>query len=269
MSKINIKFMSDYAMATLRSNIDFVSKKLIENPSDNSWFYSWIGKDPFVVKKYEIEDLNFKIPKDSKDRQTDIENSIMLYEHLHSLPGYILSDERFWAWINFEKAYAVALKYMPVESGKAVFKDHWLFTQGKRRGLFFGVISRCYYRVALTVTDSGDDPYEFSRFVIENPLRFRNLTWRAYSNEKFIIAGAMKAAKRVLDENHGYENNDNYTELAKQISLLASVKLLDAMTEKDIEDFAYEKLSMMVSQQKKDSGIVERVRDAVMNAFSI
>lgn len=90
----------------------------------------------WVTKKYEIEEFALRVPKDDKDRETDIYNSILLYEHLRHLPLYVLTDERFWCWINFEIGYEVALKYMPVKKGSSVFKDHWLLTQGKRRGLF-------------------------------------------------------------------------------------------------------------------------------------
>ena len=59
----------------------------------------------------------------------------------------------------FDKGYEVSLKYMPVKKESSIFKDHWLISQGKRRGLFFGVLSRCYFRVALSVDDTLKDPY--------------------------------------------------------------------------------------------------------------
>ena len=123
---------------------------------------------------YEIEDVVLKIPSDEKDRETDIYNSILLYERLNKLPLYVLTDERFWCWMMFEKGYEVALKYMPVKKGSSVFKDHWLLTQGKRRGLFFGVLSRCYFRVCKIT-------YEFRRKIMlpfpdlhGHPLRARS-----------------------------------------------------------------------------------------------
>ena len=165
MSKIHIKYMTDEALATVKANADAITGKLIENPKSSSWLKDFFPGTLWVTKKYEIEEFALRVPKDDKDRETDIYNSILLYEHLRHLPLYVLTDERFWCWINFEIGYEVALKYMPVKKGSSVFKDHWLLTQGKRRGLFFGVLSRCYFRVALSIDETLDDPYELAKFV--------------------------------------------------------------------------------------------------------
>ena len=157
-----------------------------------------------------------------------------------------MADERFWLWINFDIGYRVALVYMPIKEKSSVFKDHWLFTQGERRGKFFGVLSRCYFRVAFSVDNSLEDPYLYTKFIIDNPERFRNLSWRTYSSEKSIVLGALKAEKKVLEEYDFQETSDYFAEIAKQISLLGSVKLLDAMSEKDIEEFVYKKYKELV-----------------------
>ena len=135
---------------------------------------------------------------------------------------------------------------MPVKEGSSVFKDHWLFSNGQRRSLFFGVLSRCYFRVAYTYDGREEDSYALTRFVIENPERFRNLTWRTYSNEKKIVRATLRAERDVLQKFEGNERNDLYSELAKYISKLGSVMLLDAMTEDDIYEKVYvEFYSMM------------------------
>ena len=253
MSKIHVKYMTDEALATLKANTDDVTVKLIENPKSSTWLKSFFPDTLWVTKKYEIEEFTLKVPKDDKDRQTDIYNSILLYERLHHLPLYVLTDERFWCWMNFEIGYEVALKYMPAKKGSSVFKDHWLLTQGKRRGLFFGVLSRCYFRVALSVDETLSDPYELSKFVIENPLRFR---------------GALKAEKRVLTEYPlAEENTKHFAEIAKLLSKLGSVMLLDCMTEKDIEEYVYKKYRAMVEEELANRGLLKKLKDVVVAAF--
>lgn len=247
MSKIYIKYITDEALETLKANIDTVTEKLIENPDSSNWLKDYVQGELYVIKKYEIEEFVLHQPKDDKDRETDIQNSILLYERLKKLPLYVLTDERFWCWINFEMGYKAALTYMPVKKGSSVFKDHWLFTQGKRRGLFFGVLSRCYFRVALSVDSTLEDQYKLTRFVIENPLRFRELTWRSFSSEKMIVLGTLKAEKRILNEYPEMEENTaHFSEIAKHLSRLGRVMLLDCMTEKDIEDYVYKKYKNMV-----------------------
>lgn len=254
MSKIHIKYMSDVALATLKANKNEVTNKLIENPNSSDWLSEFVGDDLYVTKKYEIEDFILKVPSNEKDRETDIYNSIILYEKLNKLPLHVLTDERFWCWVMFDKGYEVSLKYMPVKKESSIFKDHWLFSQGKRRGLFFGVLSLCYFRVALSVDDTLKDPYELTKFVISNPLRFRELTWRSFSSEKMIVLGTLKAEKRIIEEYPNYEENaTRFGDIAKLLSKLGSVMLLDVMTEKDIEGYVYKKYKNMVETDlKKD-----------------
>lgn len=276
MSKIHIKYMSDAALATLKANKDEVTNKLIENPTSSGWLSEFVGADLYVTKKYEIEDFVLKIPTDEKDRETDIYNSILLYERLNKLPLYVLTDERFWCWLMFDKGYQVALKYMPVKKGSSVFKDHWLLTQGKRRGLFFGVLSRCYFRVALSVDTTLEDPYELTRFVISNPLRFRELTWRSFSSEKMIVLGTLKAEKRIKEEYPDYEENTNrFGDIAKLLSKLGSVMLLDVMTEKDIEEYVYKKYKNMVEDDlrkakeiKKNNTVINKLKNLISKTDS-
>lgn len=268
MSKIHIKYMSDEALETLKANTNTITEKLIENPDSSSWLNSFFPGTLWVTKKYEIEEFSLLVPKDDKDREVDLHNSILLYERLRHLPLYILTDERFWCWMNFEIGYKVALKYMPIKKGSSVFKDHWLLTQGKRRGLFFGVLSRCYFRVALSVDDTLEDPYELTKFVIENPLRFRELTWRSFSSEKMIVLGTLKAEKRILSEYPQMEENaKHFADIAKSLSKLGSVMLLDCMTEKDIEEYVYKKYKVMVEDDLAKRGLFDKIKDAVIKAF--
>ena len=268
MSKIHIKYMTDEALETLKANTSVITERLTENQTSPTRLSEFVPSELYVTKKYEIEEFTLRVPKDEKDRETDIYNSILLYERLHHLPLYVLTDERFWCWMNFEMGYEVALKYMPVKKNSSVFKDHWLLTQGKRRGLFFGVLSRCYFRVALSVDNTLDDPYELTKFVIENPLRFRELTWRSFSSEKMIVLGSLKAEKRIQAEYpHVEENTKHFAEIAKHLSKLGSVMLLDCMTEKDIEEYVYKKYKEMMEEELANRGTIEKIKDAVMSIF--
>lgn len=243
MNEINIKFIADDTLETLKANIRGTTKKLMDNPDDSSWINNETNTETYVIKKYKIEDFNVEVPKNKDDRETDIKNSIKLYESLKHLPKYVLADERFWLWLMFEKSYKVCQILMPIKSvDSSVFKEHWLFSGGNRRGIFFGVLSRCYYRVAMTVDETLDDPYELSKFIINSPERFRGYTWRSISSQKHIMLGILKAEKAVIDK-YGEEREINsiYAELVKDVSKLGSVKLIDAMSEDEIQQFVYKK----------------------------
>lgn len=238
MATINIKYMTDEAVETLRSNVGTIIQKLQDNPDSSSWLRTYLSGEIYVTKKYEIEDFELEIPADSKDKDTDFRNSVLLYERLRDLPQYVLSDERFWMWINFEKGYKAALVYMPIDK-ESTFKNHWLFSQSNHRSLMFGVLSRTFYRVANSVDDSLLDKYEYTRFVVDNPNRYREYSWRSYSNEKKLILAALKAEKKALTKYDYPENNKLYPKLAAEVSKKASCMLLDVMAEKDIEEFVF------------------------------
>ena len=187
MSKIHIKLLSENALAHMKKNIDVITKMIKENDS-NEWIYSEFPEKMFVEKKYEIDDFSLADNPESNDKGLDLANSITIYESLKSLPRYVLTDERFWLWLHLEKFYK-EVKSMMTVNGKSTILDHWMHKQGTRRGLMFGVLSRCYFRVALTVDESLPNKYELTNWVIENPERFRNLTWRSFSSEEHLVRG--------------------------------------------------------------------------------
>lgn len=240
MSKIHIKMLSEDALIYLKKNSELIAKSVSENVS-NEWIYKTFPQPMFVEKKFEIEDFSLEDNPDSNDKEIDFNNSVKIYENLNILPRYILSDERFWLWLHFDKFYSIVRKMMKI-NGKSTIENMWMHTQGTRRGLMFGVLSRCYYRVALSVDDSMPNKYELTKWVINNPLRFRELTWRSFSSEEHLVRGALKGEKRAIDEKPELEKSEYYPIIGKFISSIGSVRLLDAISEEDISSMIYEKM---------------------------
>jgi len=240
MSSIHIKFINENAIAHLRENTKTIVKKVQEN-ENNDWIYSEFPQPMFIEKKYEIEDFQLKSNPDLLDKEVDIYNSIQLYENLHELPRYIITSEKFWLWMHFEKYYDVVRGMMKI-NGESTITDHWMHRQGTRRGLMFGVLSRCYFRVTFSIDKSLEDKFELTKWVIYNPERFRNLTWRSFSSEEHLVRGILKGEKLAIEEAPEKEKNDIYPLIAKAISEEGSIKLLDAISEEDIKDFTYKKM---------------------------
>ncbi len=250
MNNIPVKMMSDDVLAYVEKNLEEVTSKIKENPT-NKWIYDDFGKAPFIKKKWEIPDFELKENPAGQDKKIDFENALAIYNALSSLPRYILCDERFWLWLEFEKFYPVARTLMPIDS-KTTIKDHWMFGQGVRRGLMFGIFSRLYFRVALSIEEGKEDKYELTRWLFDNPERFRNMSWRSYSSEAHLVRGALRGEKRAIEETGGNENADLFTALAKYISLIGSVRLLDKISEEDMEAMVYNKaVELLKAQEKK------------------
>ena len=104
-NNINICFMTDEAVETLKENTLLVTKNLKSFPNDSNWLSSIYSGKLYDEKKYKIPEFTLKVSEDGDYSKVDFENSITLYESLKDLPRYILTDERFWAWINFTVGY--------------------------------------------------------------------------------------------------------------------------------------------------------------------
>lgn len=249
MSKINVKLMTEGTYATLKKNVDSYEHYFHENPDNGEWINTITSEPVFETKKFMIDDFELKVPNVANDKVIDLENAITLYENLKELPGYILSEPRFWLWIMFEKFYKTSLKSMETID-KTSLKHQWLFVDGLRRGLFFGILSRLYYRVELTYdSDSKEDPYYLTRYVMESPSRFREITWRTISNQKFVVKAMLKAEIRVNSEIDFDESSKLFSALAKEICKLGSIKLIDAMDEKELEDYIYLRYKKLVEDE--------------------
>jgi hypothetical protein len=144
-----------------------------------------------------------------------------------------------------EKYYEIVRSMMPIRSVSTI-TDHWLHKQGTRRGLMFGVLSRCYFRVALTIDSTNKNPYLYTEWIIQNPERYRNLTWRSFSSEEHLVRGILKGEKRAIDENPMKEKNDLYPLIAKHVSLIGGIRLLDVISEEDIENMIYIKMLELI-----------------------
>lgn len=247
-NKITVKVLSDTALAHFIKNVETITKK-IQQFDDNQWILAEFEQPMFSEKKFIFDDFILEDNPESSDKEKDIENHIRLFESLNALPRYILCDERFWLWLELDKFYYVTKRMMKISSVSTI-KDHWMFGQGVRRGLFFGVLSRCYFRVDLTIDENLADKYELTKWIIESPERFRNLTWRAFSSEKHLVRGIIKGEKKAV-EYCKKEKNDAYAKIAKFVSTeLGSVGFLDAYSEEDIENIIFNKMVELINGEK-------------------
>jgi hypothetical protein len=127
-----------------------------------------------------------------------------------------LTDERFWFWLYLDKFYNIAVQATAFR-GSTTLLNQRVFKQGQRRGLFFGVFSRMYFRVALTVDVNSDDKYKFTKYVIDNQERIRNLTWRTYSNIPYLVRGIVKGQYTAESELDFKLSSYVFTDLAKKL----------------------------------------------------
>ena len=83
---------------------------------------------------------------------------------------------------------------------------------------------------------------------MDNPKRFREISWRTISSHNFVVKTMLKAEMRANNKFQIEEKGDYYAQLAKEICKLGSIKLIDAMDENDLEEYIYTKYIEIVNR---------------------
>ena len=109
-NEMNIKFMTYDAINTIKNDIkknnaENVNKAIESNKENSNWLDDFCGCKVFEERKNKIPQFKLKLASGGNDSQVAYDNAITLYENLNHLPRYILTDERFWAWMNFDFGY--------------------------------------------------------------------------------------------------------------------------------------------------------------------
>lgn len=235
--QINIKLMTEEAYKTLQKNIDEVYEQIIKHPTDCTWLKDYLGFEPFEEKKYVIEDL--QLDDDSEYENVAFNNTIKLYNSLKELPRYILCNNRFWAWITFEKAYKQAIH--SIKLTKDILKNWWL-SGNSRRDLLLGVISRFYFYAEVTYDNSIEDKFEITRYALKHGEAYRNIAYRNIGMLKSVSLEYFRVQKDFT-ENTGIQMTQYYCrELMKEASRMGSVMLIDLATNEEIYNYLYSKL---------------------------
>ena len=241
MSDINIKLLSEDNYVYFKNNVERLTNILKTN-DDNSWLEKEFAKPIFIEKKIRIPDFSLMENPESADKDVDFNNGKALYEALRGLPRYILSDPRFWLWLQLEKFYKESREFIPITNGNMI-KRSWLYQQGGTRRclMMWGALSRIYYRVALTANPSIADRYDLTRWAFQNNERYRNLSVRTFSSHPRLVRGVLAGERKAVAEKE-HEYTDFYTKIAKYIIFAGSVRLLDGFSEEDMADLTYEKM---------------------------
>lgn len=241
MTTINIKMMKEEAFLTLKKNYKDVYENILKHPSDSSWLIDYLGFEPYEIKKYTIED--FELKNSDNYNEVSLDNGIILYDSLKNLPRYILCDNRFWAWITFEKAYKQAQQTTKLKNAEVVYV-HWL-TSNSRRYLMLGVISRSYFKTEVSIDCNRDDKYELTKMLFNNSLGpeiYRAITYRNIGMLKQVSLSIIQCFNDINNEfGEIVCTREIIRSAMKDASKIGSVMLIDDMDYGEIYHIIYNK----------------------------
>ena len=248
MMEINIKMMTEEAYRTLQKDCDGVLKMIINHPSDSSWLKDYLGFEPYEVKKYVIDDFELKIADDYND--VALENAIMLYEKLNKLPKYILCNNRFWAWINMEKAYRQA-QIATKQFNSQILKNLW-FMGNSRRDIMLGVMSRYFNMINVSIDESLENKYELSKYLLTTAETYRGFCYRNLGMIKNVTLGILQAEKDYVDITGVQILKKPSAQIVKYASRVGSVMLLDVLSKEEMRAAIYPKIDKIVKEFKSE-----------------
>lgn len=253
--KIDVKFFTEQAYRTLQKNYEEVYNLILNNQSDSSWLYSYLGFEPFESKDYQIEDFDLLNSTNYKD--VEFKNCKTLYENLSMLPRYVLCNTRFWAWLIFTKAYNQAINQIGLVRSD-IIKNFWLpgfiSVEGNsyfsRRDLMLGVISRSYFQTEVSVDEDRSDKYELTKFLVESDNElYRNISYRNIGMLKNVTLALIQVqydySKRGITL-----NPPQVRELMKEASKIGSVMLIDVMSKDEIYSILSSKVDRITKEIK-------------------
>lgn len=246
--KINIKLMTEEAYRTLQKDCDGVLKMIINHPSDSSWLKDYLGFEPYEVKKYVIDDFELKFADDYND--VALENAIILYEKLNKLPKYILCNNRFWAWINMEKAYRQA-QIATKQFNSQILKNLW-FMGNSRRDIMLGVMSRYFNMINVSIDDSLENKYELSKYLLTTAETYRGFCYRNLGMIKNVTLGILQAEKDYVDITGVQILKKPSAQIVKYASRVGSVMLLDVLSKEEMRAAIYPKIDKIVKEFKSE-----------------
>lgn len=246
--EINIKMMTEEAYRTLQKDCDGVLKMIINHPSDSSWLKDYLGFEPYEVKKYVIDDFELKFADDYND--VALENAIILYEKLNKLPKYILCNNRFWAWVNMEKAYRQA-QIATKQFNSQILKNLW-FMGNSRRDIMLGVMSRYFNMIDVSIDDTLENKYELSKYLLTTAETYRGFCYRNLGMIKNVTLGILQAEKDYVDTTGVQILKKPSAQIVKYASRVGSVMLLDVLSKEEMRAAIYPKIDKIVKEFKSE-----------------
>lgn len=236
--KINVKIMKQEIFTKLQEESTKVYEMIKNNPSDSSWLSFITGTDDiYDIKQYTIEDFELKYSPNYKD--VEFENGVILYEHLHNLPRYLLCSNRFWIWIILEKAYMQSCIAMDLTEG--VVRNFWL-ENDNRRAVMLNVMGRQFFKVELSKNDELKDKYLLTKYLFDNHSIYKNFSYRNICMLPN-VSGAILNASYYLFQKYQFKQPEKIvSDFVKNVTRIGSTKLVDIIPEAELFQYLCKKM---------------------------
>ena len=182
---------------------------------------------PLIDSRYECNPFSLDPHSIGADEVANIKS---FCDSLKDLSPAIASLEGFWAGLCIDAAWNYVQgrwKITEKSSGQDIL-SHFFFGFGPRRSLTRNALSRLWWIGRLTRDDARADPYELTRFVLDDTDYVIAMLERNYSNNPCIVREFVSAVVEARAAGLKVDR-DEIRELAKYINVIGGVSILDMM----------------------------------------
>ncbi len=241
---MKIKYITEDALSTLRSNARIVYKEVIKNGTKTieELFpeQSFIKETPF-----EIEDIVLDMSQPAgKETLTDIENVQRIYNHMKGLSDSQASDERIWVAYTLSEQVEY-MKYRWKADNEKDMLNRYFFNYSNNRSLFRNGIARLWWIGRVTYDEKRSDPYELTKYICKDQDFIESICGRTIFNNPVVQKATIRAIYDM--EQSGVKiGREEIRNISKYVNLLAGTYLLDMLSEEEIYNKVYAKLANVV-----------------------
>ena len=231
---INVQLMNDELYINCQNYAEDVASKIKEHPDSPDWMIAFGNGAPFDNTEFQIDDFEVFIPTSKDDNESIVKTAISMHKALKNLPGHIIGDVRFWAWLTFSKMYnfLTAIFVPTKENVESMVVPKAVTT---RRMTMLQIIGRYYFMCDISYSPDNENPYYLADYIINELELYRNLVYRNLSDIPSVPRSVI-IAEREYEESHPGKivSTDDTRLLMKEITALGSVRLIDAIPEVEL-----------------------------------
>lgn len=247
---INVQLLNDEVYINCQNYAKDIADKIKEHPDSSDWMIAFGNGNPFDDTDFQIEDFDVTIPFSRDDNKAITQTAISMHKALRDLPGHIVGDVRFWAWLTFTKMYKfLNAIFVPTEENvKSMVVPKAITT---RRMTMLQIIGRYYFMCDLVYSSEKDNPYYLADYLVKRIELYRNLVYRNISDIPTVAKSVIIAQKDYEDKHPGVSlTGDHSRLLMKEVSSLGSVRLIDAIPEDELLAMVKEKMKLVLEDGK-------------------
>ena len=239
---INVQLMNDEVYVNCQNYSEDIYNKIQEHPDSADWIFGFANNQPFEPTEFSIEDFQVFLPLNKDDKESIVKTAISMHKALKELPGHIIGDVRFWAWLAFSKMYKFinCLEVLTKENLVSMIVPKAVAI---RRATMQHIVGRFYFMCDLCFSEDKEDPYYLVSYLVTRGEIYRSLAHRNISDIPALSKAVIIAAQQFENEHNDlYVSTEIVRRWMKEITAIGSVRLIDAIPEEELTNMVKERL---------------------------